>query len=144
MHLESFYPATQLEASIGEIKKSLNLAETDGLCSHTCYAEIPPSLCFAFRRANGSMSRKDNRKELREWAQSSLNCMEIFPQKPTESNDSNIIRITLCMWPRTMLVALLTRMKFSANSLLSEDRNQLLPDDLPSPLPGYTALVLHL
>lgn len=37
-------------------------------------------LLFAFRRANGSMSRKDNRKELREWVQSSLNCMEIFPQ----------------------------------------------------------------
>lgn len=94
LHLECFYTTTQLEVSIGEIKKSLNLAETDGLCSHTRYREIPPSLCFAFRRANGSMSRKDNRRELREWVQSSLNCMEIFPQNPIKSNRSNIIRIT--------------------------------------------------
>lgn len=41
-------------------------------------------LPFAFKRANGSMSRKDNRKELREWVQSSLNYMEIFPQNTAE------------------------------------------------------------
>lgn len=52
-------------------------------------------LPIAFRRANGSMSRKDNRKEQREWIQSSLNCVEIFPQNTVKKkNCSNIISIT--------------------------------------------------
>lgn len=52
-------------------------------------------LPFAFRRANGSMSRKDNGKEVREWVQSSFKLHRNIPTKSSKKrNCSNIISIT--------------------------------------------------
>lgn len=99
-------------------------------------------LPFAFRRANGSMSRKDNGKEVREWVQSSFNCTEIFPQKAAKKGIAAISSASpLCIQARAMFAAFLTRMKFLVSCLHSEPRDQLLLHDPPSPLPAYTAFI---